>query len=87
MINIKLNFWFLIEIKRYLIEFKFVELFLSFIIIIYYFKVTDGFQISDIKKSINKIKSSLYPDRQSIRLEAKGKSLKDSDNVKDLGKN
>jgi len=28
----------------------------------------------------------LYPDRQSIRLEAKGKSLKDTDNVKDLGK-
>jgi len=48
-------------------------------------KVTDASQITDIKKSISKIKPALYPDRQSVRLEAKGKTLKDSDNVKDLG--
>lgn len=48
-------------------------------------KVTDASQISDIKKSISKVKSALYPDRQSIRLEARGKSLKDTDKVKDLG--
>lgn len=51
----------------------------------YVFQITDGSQISDVKKSISKIKPALYPDRQSIRLEAKGKSLKDTDNVKDLG--
>lgn len=48
-------------------------------------QVTDASQISDIKKSISKVKSALYPDRQSIRLEARGKTLKDTDRVKDLG--
>jgi len=51
-----------------------------------FFQVTDASQISDIKKSISKVKSALYPDRQSIRLEARGKSLKDTDKVKDLGR-
>ncbi|XP_050525217.1 probable very-long-chain enoyl-CoA reductase art-1 [Daktulosphaira vitifoliae] len=48
-------------------------------------KITDASQISDIKKSVSKIKPALYPERQSIKLEIKGKSLKDSDNAKDLG--
>lgn len=40
--------------------------------------------ISDVKRGVYKLKKSLYPDRQSIRLEARGKSLKDSDQLKDL---
>ncbi|XP_050424214.1 probable very-long-chain enoyl-CoA reductase art-1 [Adelges cooleyi] len=48
-------------------------------------KVTDASQVSDIKKSISKVKPSLYPERQSLRLEVKGKSLKETDRVKDLG--
>lgn len=48
--------------------------------------MTDASQVGDIKKSISKLKPALYPDRQSIKTDAKGKSLKDGDKVKDLGK-
>uniref|UniRef100_A0A8D8W7A1 very-long-chain enoyl-CoA reductase n=2 Tax=Cacopsylla melanoneura TaxID=428564 RepID=A0A8D8W7A1_9HEMI len=47
--------------------------------------VSDKFTVKDIKKEVYKAKSLLYPDRQAVRLEPKGKILKDSDDVKSLG--
>ncbi|XP_067001230.2 probable very-long-chain enoyl-CoA reductase art-1 [Anabrus simplex] len=41
--------------------------------------------IKEIKKQIHGLKKSLYPDRQSIRLESKGKSLSDGETLKSLG--
>ncbi|KAJ9581162.1 hypothetical protein L9F63_023667, partial [Diploptera punctata] len=41
--------------------------------------------IRELKKKIYGIKKSLYPERQAIRLEPKGKTLKDNDTLKDLG--
>lgn len=64
----------------------YVYIILFIFVYYYYFQITDASQISDIKKSISKVKPALYPDRQSLRLEVKGKSLKDSDKAKDLGK-
>lgn len=47
--------------------------------------------VADVKEQVHKLASKLYADRQSLRLEAKGKTLKDSDtlenlNVRDGGK-
>lgn len=41
--------------------------------------------IKEVKAGVAKNKKSLYPDRQSIRLEAKGKTLKDDDTLQSLG--
>uniref|UniRef100_A0A1B6D543 very-long-chain enoyl-CoA reductase n=1 Tax=Clastoptera arizonana TaxID=38151 RepID=A0A1B6D543_9HEMI len=41
--------------------------------------------IKDIKKGVQRLKKGLYPDRQSLRLEAKGKTLKDDDTLQSLG--
>uniref|UniRef100_A0A0A9YK63 very-long-chain enoyl-CoA reductase n=1 Tax=Lygus hesperus TaxID=30085 RepID=A0A0A9YK63_LYGHE len=41
--------------------------------------------IKDVKKGIYSQKKKLYPDRQSIRLEAKGKSLNDEESLSSLG--
>lgn len=38
-----------------------------------------------MKKGVYRLKKLLYPERQSLRLEPKGKSLKDSDTLKSLG--
>jgi very-long-chain enoyl-CoA reductase len=40
--------------------------------------------VKDVKEGIHKIKKSLYPDRQSVRLEPKGKTLKDEDTLQSL---
>lgn len=41
--------------------------------------------MKDVKDKIHQnIKKSLYPDRQSIKLEAKGRSLKDESTLKSL---
>lgn len=47
--------------------------------------------IAEVKTQVHKIKKALYPDRQSIRLEVRGKTLKDEDtleglNIRDGGK-
>lgn len=34
---------------------------------------------------MHRIKKALYPDRQSLRLEARGKTLKDDDTLEGLG--
>lgn len=47
--------------------------------------LTASSSIKDVKKGIHAQKKKLYPDRQSIRLEAKGKSLKDDDTLTGLG--
>lgn len=47
--------------------------------------VKDSTTIVDLKKEIHKLDRKLNPNRQSIRLEAKGKSVKDSDTVHSLG--
>lgn len=44
-----------------------------------------------MKTQVHKLKKALYPDRQSIRLETRGKSLKDEEtleklNIRDGGK-
>jgi very-long-chain enoyl-CoA reductase len=41
--------------------------------------------IRDLKKQVHSKKQSLYPDRQSFRLEVKGKSLSDNDTLSSLG--
>ena len=46
----------------------------------------DSATIQDVKKGVYKFKKLLYAERQSIRLEARGKTLKDSDTLADLGK-
>lgn len=46
--------------------------------------LTSGATIADAKLEVHKLKKSLYPDRQSLRLEVKGKSLKDSDTLQSL---
>ncbi|XP_026684036.1 very-long-chain enoyl-CoA reductase [Diaphorina citri] len=48
-------------------------------------QVSGSFTVKDIKKEVHKAKSQLYPDRQAVRLEIKGKILKDSDDIKSLG--
>lgn len=40
--------------------------------------------IADVKEQVHKLQSHLYADRQSIRLEARGKTLKDSDSLQSL---
>lgn len=47
--------------------------------------VPAGATIADVKLKVHQLKKSLYADRQSIRLEAKGKTLKDSDTLQSLG--
>jgi very-long-chain enoyl-CoA reductase len=47
--------------------------------------------IAEVKTHVERLKKALYPDRQSIRLDAKGKTLKDEDtlealNIRDGGK-
>lgn len=47
--------------------------------------------IAEVKVQVQRLKKALYPDRQSIRLEARGKTLKDDDtlealNIRDGGK-
>lgn len=41
--------------------------------------------IGDVKKGVYRLKKLLYPDRQAVRLEIKGKTLKDSDSLESLG--
>jgi len=41
--------------------------------------------IKDIKQQIYRKKKSLYPDRQSLRLEVKGASLKDTEPLSSFG--
>nr|CAD7457122.1 unnamed protein product [Timema tahoe] len=41
--------------------------------------------VSDLKKQIHSRKSNLYPNRQALRLEVKGKTLKDEETLKSLG--
>lgn len=41
--------------------------------------------VKDVKKGVQKLSKKLYPDRQSIRLDARGKSLKDEETLKSLG--
>lgn len=45
---------------------------------------TSSTTIADLKKEVHKLNKKLYPDRQSLRLEAKGKSLRDDDTLKSL---
>lgn len=40
--------------------------------------------IAEVKEAISILKKSLYPSRQSLRLESKGKALKDSDTLNSL---
>lgn len=40
--------------------------------------------MADVKVQVNKLASNLYVERQSIRLEARGKTLKDSDTLQGL---
>lgn len=48
-------------------------------------QVNEDFTIKEVKEKIYKnVKKSLYPDRQAIKLEAKGKTLKDEDSLKSL---
>lgn len=47
--------------------------------------VTLSSSIKDVKSQIYSQKKKFYPDRQSLRLEAKGKSLKDEDTLVGLG--
>nr|XP_026493696.1 probable very-long-chain enoyl-CoA reductase art-1 [Vanessa tameamea] len=47
--------------------------------------VNEDATIKDVKETIHKsVKKSLYPERQSIKLEAKGRSLKDEATLKSL---
>ncbi|XP_042868775.1 probable very-long-chain enoyl-CoA reductase art-1, partial [Penaeus japonicus] len=41
--------------------------------------------VLDVKKAVHKHKSAMYPDRQEVRLEQKGKGLKDSDVLEKVG--
>lgn len=47
--------------------------------------LTASSSIKDVKDGVYRKKKSLYPERQSIRLEAKGKSLKDEESLQSLG--
>lgn len=48
-------------------------------------QVNDDNSIKDVKEKIHqKLNKSLYPDRQAIKLEVKGKTLKDEDVLKSL---
>lgn len=47
-------------------------------------QVTADTKISEVKKKIQGLKKGIKVERQSIRAEAKGKSLKDSDTLKSL---
>lgn len=40
--------------------------------------------IADVKVQVHKLSSNLYADRQAIRLEARGKTLKDNDTLQNL---
>lgn len=46
--------------------------------------VKESTTIADLKKEIYKLDRKLNPNRQSIRLEAKGKGVKDSDTISGL---
>lgn len=47
--------------------------------------MTESSTIENVKEKIHQsIKKSLYPDRQAIKLEAKGKTVKDEDTLKSL---
>ncbi|XKL67534.1 hypothetical protein PGB90_003025 [Kerria lacca] len=48
-------------------------------------ELNEASTITDVKKGVYHLKKLLYPDRQSIRLEPRGKTLKDSDTLKSLG--
>lgn len=41
--------------------------------------------VAEVKVQVQRLKKALYPDRQSIRLEARGKTLKDEDTLEALG--
>lgn len=48
-------------------------------------QVNEDFTIKNVKEKIqSNLKKSLYPDRQAIKLEVKGKSLKDEETLKSL---
>lgn len=46
--------------------------------------VANNATVADVKVQVHKLASHLYADRQSLRLEAKGKTLKDSDTLESL---
>lgn len=56
-----------------------------FIFILFLFQLSPNITILEIKKQIQGIKKSLYPDRQAIRVEPKAKTLKDEELLKNLG--
>lgn len=56
-----------------------------FFIEVFFFQLEETSTISDVKKGVYRLKKLLYPERQSIRLEPRGKTLKDSDTLKSLG--
>lgn len=41
--------------------------------------------MADAKAQVYQLKKSLYPDRQALRLEARGKTLKETDSLHALG--
>lgn len=48
-------------------------------------QLKDDATVKDVKEKIYKnLKKSLYPDRQAVKLEAKGKTLKDEESLKSL---
>lgn len=49
------------------------------------FQVNEGTTIGEIKKELNRQKKAPYVERQSLRAEAKGKSLADKETIKSLG--
>ncbi|KXJ12595.1 putative very-long-chain enoyl-CoA reductase art-1 [Exaiptasia diaphana] len=48
-------------------------------------EVTQETTIGNLKEKIYQIKTKLYPSRQSLRLETRGKSLNDSETLKSVG--
>lgn len=40
--------------------------------------------VADVKEQVHKLKSNLYAERQSIRLEARGKTLNDNETLQSL---
>uniref|UniRef100_A0A224XU77 very-long-chain enoyl-CoA reductase n=1 Tax=Panstrongylus lignarius TaxID=156445 RepID=A0A224XU77_9HEMI len=47
--------------------------------------ITPSSTINDVKSCIHKKRGKLYPDRQALRLETKGKNLKDEETLQSLG--
>nr|CAD7403157.1 unnamed protein product [Timema cristinae] len=50
-----------------------------------WFVLSPSTSVSDLKKQVHSRKSNLYPNRQALRLEVKGRTLKDEETLKSLG--